>query len=137
MTPAKLASLHIAAFGPERAWSEAAFGKLLQDPAVILSIEETSFVLGRVTVDEAEILTVATAPASQGRGLATKALESFNALAAETGALSIFLEVAFDNAPALALYNRAGFKQVGERKNYYRKTDAPAVTALILHKDLP
>ena len=33
---------------------------------------------------------------------------------------SIFLEVRQSNSPAIALYEKCGFKQIAKRKNYYQ-----------------
>ena len=48
----------------------------------------------------------------------------------------MFLEVAKDNAPALALYERFGFVQVGERAGYYRRADGSRATAIVMRKSL-
>ena len=47
-----------------------------------------------------------------------------------------FLEVAKDNAPALALYERFGFAKVGERSGYYRRADGTRATAIVMRKAL-
>ena len=52
------------------------------------------------------------------------------------GAKSWFLEVEAQNAPALALYRRFGFEQVGERKSYYKTPKGEAAVALILRRSL-
>ena len=44
----------------------------------------------------------------------------------------MFLEVATDNAAALALYDRLGFVRAAQRKGYYRGGDA-----LVLKTALP
>ena len=44
----------------------------------------------------------------------------------------LFLEVADDNAAALALYRRLGFVEVGRRQRYYERPAVPAVDALVL-----
>jgi ribosomal-protein-alanine N-acetyltransferase len=44
----------------------------------------------------------------------------------------VFLEVDENNAPARALYRRAGFADVGRRKSYYQS----GASALVLRRDL-
>jgi len=56
---------------------------------------------------------------------------------AAAGAGSLFLEVAVDNVPAIALYDMAGFRHAGLRKSYYLRQGAPPADALILRRDLP
>ena len=48
------------------------------------------------------------------------------------GSHCLTLEVRASNAPAIALYEKLGFSQVGLRKNYYRD---PKEDALILRKE--
>jgi ribosomal-protein-alanine N-acetyltransferase len=50
------------------------------------------------------------------------------------GAEEVFLEVRESNAGALALYQAAGFRAVGQRAAYYR---SPREDALVLRTDLP
>ena len=38
--------------------------------------------------------------------------------------------------PALRLYQRAGFQEVGRREGYYRDPAGKAVAALVLRRDL-
>lgn len=136
MTPAALAATHLSAFGADKAWTADAFATFLDDPATILTGDANSFVLGRVTLDEAEILTLATAAPHQRQGLARNAMAEFVQRATASGATSIFLEVAKDNAPARAFYASAGFETVGARKNYYKRASGPAVDALILRSKI-
>ena len=44
----------------------------------------------------------------------------------------LFLEVADDNIPALVLYSRSGFKEVGRRKGYYQRANGAKADALVL-----
>ena len=136
MTPAALARIHAAAFTEARAWSEAEFAGLLGQPGTLLTHSDHAFVLGRITLDEAEVLTLACDPAHQRQGQAGRALALFAAQAKARGAASIFLEVAEDNTPARALYARAGFAQTGKRPGYYRTNDGRAVAALLLCRAL-
>jgi ribosomal-protein-alanine N-acetyltransferase len=50
------------------------------------------------------------------------------------GARSVFLEVDEGNVPAMRLYQRAGFREVGRREAYYPAGRGSA--ALILRRDL-
>lgn len=94
------------------------------------------FILSRVAADEAEILTVAVLPRKRGLGIANRLMQANLPQLQSAGARSWFLEVEAQNTPALALYKRWGFEQVGERKSYYRKADGDAATALILRRSL-
>ena len=78
---------------------------------------------------QAHINNLAVVPELRGRGLGTQLLEEVTAEAARLGATEVTLEVRESNKPALQLYQRAGFKQEGVRKNYYTK---PVEDALIL-----
>jgi len=94
--------------------------------------EAGGFVLARVIVDEAEILTLAVAPAVQRQGLARRLMTAAATRAASQGAACLFLEVSAANAPARALYAACGFTQVGRRRAYYDDGS----DALILRRDL-
>ncbi|WP_237060888.1 GNAT family N-acetyltransferase [Loktanella sp. M215] len=136
MTPSDLAATHRLAFANDRPWSAVEFSDLLAQRGVILCGTADSFILGRVTFDEAEVLTLATTPDHRRRGLARTALTEFHDRAKRAGAQTMFLEVAADNAPAIALYLACGFATVGRRRAYYARGDAPAADALIMRRDL-
>jgi ribosomal-protein-alanine N-acetyltransferase len=137
MTPAALARLHAAAFDRERPWSATEFAALLDGPGIFLLGDDRAALLARVTLDEAEILTLATDPAQRRRGRAAALLDAFHAGAAARGATRAFLEVAEDNAPARFLYEGRGYRTVGRRPAYYPRDNAPAAAALVLARDLP
>ena len=92
------------------------------------------FVLSRLAADEAEILTIAVDAAHQGRGVGRALLSENLRQAANAGAKVMFLEVAKDNAPALALYEGFGFARVGERAGYYRRADGTRASAVVMRK---
>ncbi|MFV0279637.1 MAG: GNAT family N-acetyltransferase [Rhodoblastus sp.] len=92
----------------------------------------SGFVLSRRAADEAEILTIAVAPGARGAGLATALLGNHLSRLARLGVSNLFLEVDESNRPALALYRRYGFEQVGRRPAYYAKPDGARTNALIL-----
>lgn len=136
MTPDTLAALHARAFSATRAWTAAEFANLLAQPGVLLTGDARCFALTRVTLDEAELLTIATDPAHRRQGLAAITLKTAESNAATSGAVQMFLEVAEDNSAARALYAAAGYTQVGRRPAYYLPKDASPVAALVLRKQL-
>lgn len=137
MTPEAMAATHARAFaGHGRAWSAAEFRTLLHSDHVFSLGDARAFALGRVVLDEAELLTLATDPAHRRAGRARACLTGFEALAAARGAVSAFLEVAEDNAPARALYRAANYSEVGRRKGYYTASDGTTVDALVLSRTL-
>ncbi|MDP1737876.1 MAG: GNAT family N-acetyltransferase [Caulobacter sp.] len=113
-----LAVLHAGAF--ERPWDEAAFEALLVTFNVFgLMLDGQGFILCRAVADEAEVLTLAVAPLVRRNGVGRALVEAAAATAAVRGADSLFLEVASENAAALALYAAAAFEPAGLRRGYY------------------
>jgi ribosomal-protein-alanine N-acetyltransferase len=141
MSPASLARLHALCFTYPRPWSEPEFANLLSGTGAFLVSDPQGFALGRAIAGEAELLTIAVAPCARGQGLGRHLLDRFLDDARQQGSAVVFLEVASDNAPALALYRAAGFAECGRRSGYYagpgpRKTDA-LVLSRVLSEALP
>ena len=136
MSPAELAALAARAYRHTQPWSEAEFASTLAHPTALLTCDEGAFVLGRVIVDEAEILALASDPDGQRQGRARKVLASFERDAQARGAVSVFLEVAAENAPARGLYAACGYAETGRRKGYYRLADGSRDDALLMTKAL-
>ena len=136
MTPQELASLHAAAFSAIRAWSADEFAGLLKHPGTFAIGDTRSFALIRTVLDEAELLTIATAPAMRRQGLARATLLAGEARARTEGAARIFLEVAEDNDAAIALYSASGYRQIGRRPGYYLPKDGAPLAALVMRKSL-
>ncbi|GBQ13743.1 ribosomal protein S18-alanine N-acetyltransferase [Komagataeibacter rhaeticus] len=123
---AMLARIHAAAFAPLHRWDARAMQALIDMPGVLtvlapeeLDGEASGFIMARMIGDEAEILTFAVNPVCQRRGIGRDLLARCVRQAASAGVVSVFLEVARDNAGALGLYHAAGFAPVGLRRNYY------------------
>ncbi|HZT24865.1 MAG TPA: ribosomal protein S18-alanine N-acetyltransferase [Pseudolabrys sp.] len=134
---AAIAELHSASF--RRGWSEQEVEGLLLDRHVLAHRtlargKLAGFIMSRLVEDEAEILSVAVAARAQGRGLARNLLNLHLRRLAGLGARTVFLEVDEHNTPAIALYDRAGFREVSRRPNYYES--AGGANALILRRDL-
>ena len=127
-----MAALHGASFTMPRPWSAVEFAELLASPRVFaLTTGAEGLLLGRVVVDEAELLTIAVDPAQRQQGLGRTLVQDFLAEAARRGAASAFLEVAATNVGALALYRACGFRQTGRRRGYYYGPDG-AVDAVLM-----
>jgi ribosomal-protein-alanine N-acetyltransferase len=135
------AALHAASFA--HAWSTSEFEALLSSKTTIggaavdaASDELRGFALSRIAADEAEILTLAVHAAFRNRGLGRALLSDTLARLTAAHVRSLFLEVEGANRPAIALYTRMGFREVGRRSGYYRKPDGATEAALVLRKDL-
>lgn len=128
--PLELAALHAQAF--DAPWDAAAFADLLDQPGVFAVAEPDGFILMRLVLDEAEILTLAVQPAARRAGLGGRLVGEGVVRATQGGAARVFLEVAESNAAARALYARAGFAEVGRRRAYYRRPDGSREDALTL-----
>ena len=129
-------------------WSAEEFESLLAGRDVIahavslpssfwrLNNEPSGFVLSRQAADQAEILTIAVTPKARGKGLGAALLAAHLPTLAALRVKSLFLEVEAGNKAAIRLYESFGFRQVGERKAYYRAADGGRATALVLRRDL-
>ncbi|WP_299007072.1 GNAT family N-acetyltransferase [uncultured Caulobacter sp.] len=135
-----LADLHDKAF--DRPWTALEFEDLLKSPGVFAVLGEAGepaeakgFILCRSIAGEAEILTIAVDPAARRRGWGAALVEVAAGVATETGAEALFLEVAVDNAAAIALYQATRFAKVGLRKGYYPHPDG-AKDAVVMRRAL-
>ena len=82
---------------------------------------------------ESDMMNVAVHPDHRRKGIAEALIENLSQGLKERGNVSLTLEVRASNDPAIALYHKLGFIQVGRRPNYYRN---PKEDALILRKPL-
>ena len=84
---------------------------------------------------ECHILNLCVRPELQRQGVGRRMLAHLLDLARKHGADTALLEVRPSNQPAIALYLRAGFGEVGVRRQYYPAANGRE-DALILAKDL-
>lgn len=131
----RLAAAHALCF--ESGWSAAEIARLLQQPAVFAQMAEhgddvAALALIRVVLEEAEVLTIGVTPDYRRAGVAADLLASCEAEARERGAGRMFLEVSAANVAARALYDRAGYSEIGVRRRYY----ADGQDAQVLEKSL-
>ena len=85
------------------------------------------YIGGQLIVDEMEIFNVAVGSDHRGCHLGDRLVSALCTAAAEAGAERVLLEVRASNTPAIALYQKHGFAEVGRRKNYYEKPREDAV----------
>jgi len=131
MTPEALAALHAICFEMPRPWSAQEFAGFLDADSTIFAGNSNGFALGRVVVGEAELLTLAVHPDHQGQGIGRQWLSRYHQLARSNGATESFLEVASNNAAAIALYQKAGYSLTATRPRYYRHPNGQLIDALI------
>lgn len=86
---------------------------------------------------DAEVMTIAVAPAAQREGIGRGLLAALVDEAQQRGAGRLLLEVRADNVAARNLYVATGFEQLGTRAGYYRRSGpdggtGDGVDALIL-----
>ena len=79
------------------------------------------------------MMNIAVTPQYRRQGVAQALVEALVAHLKERENISLTLEVRVSNAPAIALYNKLGFEQVGRRPRYYTN---PREDGLILRKEL-
>lgn len=77
--------------------------------------------------DEAFVQTIAVARSAQGRGIGARLLQALLDEATRRRQTRVLLEVRADNAPAIALYERFGFRRTGIRRGYYQPSGADAL----------
>jgi ribosomal-protein-alanine N-acetyltransferase len=78
--------------------------------------------------DVAQVMTIGVDPDHQRLGVGRELLRALVDRSRQLGASAVLLEVRVDNEPALALYRRFGFEQIGVRKRYYQPEDKDAYT---------
>lgn len=130
---ALLAAIHASAFPAHEAWEARTMATLLtMAGAVGLLADQDGMILLRLAADEGEVLTFAVRPEARRAGLGRALLEAGMLLLAARGAGALLLEVAEENAAALALYAACGFTRAATRRDYY----GPGRHALLLRAEL-
>lgn len=113
--------------------SRQSFRRLLYSAsAEVWVYEEAGQVIGnamllcRATSTQARLYSLVVHPQHHGRGIARALLETVERAAATRGCHRLSLEVRTDNAPALRLYQKAGFQLIRQITDYYAD-HAPAL----------
>lgn len=118
-------------------WSENAVRGELTNPLSlwIVAVDGDTvagYIGSQSVMGEADMMNVAVSPAYRRQGIAEKLVVSLVEKLTAQNVSSLTLEVRASNEPAIALYEKLSFVQVGRRPNYYTK---PKEDALILRKE--
>ena len=118
-------------------WSENSIASELDNKLafwlVALEGETVAGYIGSQTVmDETDMMNVAVHPDFRRQGIAEALVNGLVDRLKPMGSHCLTLEVRASNAPAISLYEKLGFSEIGRRKNYYRN---PREDALILRKE--
>lgn len=90
------------------------------------------YVGSQTVLGETDMMNIAVHPDYRKKGIGTGLIVSLIGALEQRGSHSLMLEVRASNAPAISVYQKLGFAEVGRRKNYYRN---PKEDALILRKE--
>ncbi len=123
------------------AWSAAAIERVLEPSGSFalltrLGPRPLGFLLCRLILDEAEILSIGVHPDHRQHGIGGVLLAAAMARAEARGAQWMFLEVAEDNMAARALYGAVEFEQTGWRAGYYPRGQSQSVSAVLMSRCL-
>lgn len=118
-------------------WSEKSVEEELINPLslwlVAVDGEKLAGYVGSQTVlGETDMMNVAVDPSFRRQGIGEKLISSLVDALKEEESHCLTLEVRASNEPAIRLYEKLGFSQIGRRPKYYRN---PREDALILRKE--
>ena len=133
---AQVAELEKICFG-SAAWSEKSVASELTNALAFWLVavdggRVAGYVGSQTVCDETDMMNVAVHPDFRRQGIGEKLVEQLVTELKSIGSHALMLEVRVSNAPAIGLYEKMGFLQVGLRKNYYRN---PKEDAMILRKE--
>ena len=90
------------------------------------------YIGSQTVMDETDMMNVAVHPDYRRNGIAEALVNDLVENLKKMGSHCLTLEVRASNMPAITLYEKLGFSEIGRRKNYYRN---PREDALILRKE--
>lgn len=121
-------------------WSRANFQDVLHSgyQAQILMAEATilGYFVAMKGVDEVHLLNITVEPEYQRQGWAQLMLDALDIWARGQNADWLWLEVRVGNTRARQVYESHGFRQVGQRKNYYSAGRGQREDALVMNMRL-
>ena len=117
-------------------WSENSIAQELTNPLSfwLVAVEDdkvAGYIGSQTVMGETDMMNVAVHPDFRRRGVAEALILRLVEVLKTRQSHCLTLEVRASNTPAIRLYEKLGFSQVGKRPGYYRK---PKEDALILRK---
>ena len=85
----------------------------------LIDSEIVGFAGVKIVDDQADIMNIVVKKSCRKKGIGFILLNELINICTNLNVSSIFLEVNENNLPAISLYKKIGFEQVGYRKNYY------------------
>ena len=118
-------------------WSLKSVRSELDNPLSLwlVAVEEdrvAGYIGSQSVLGESDMMNVAVHPDFRRQGIGQMLVAALADELKKAGNRCLTLEVRASNAPAIAMYQKLGFEQVGLRKNYYRN---PREDAKILSKE--
>lgn len=119
-------------------WSENSIASELENPlaywlVAVVDGELAGYVGSQTVLDGSDMMNIAVATQYRRQGIAEALILRLCNDLKDRNSICLLLEVRASNVPAISLYEKLDFLQVGRRKNYYRN---PKEDALILRKEL-
>lgn len=100
--------------------------ELLNDKTTYIVAKENHQIVGfagiMTCLDEATLNNIVVKKSCRGRGIGGELLDSIIELCGDLNMKSLTLEVDSSNTPAINLYKKFGFQNLGIRKKYYNHT---------------
>ena len=120
-------------------WTYSVFKEELKNPnsKYILALEKDNIVgFGGIwkAVDDIHITNIVVKKSLRKNGIGSMLLNKLIELSKKENINSITLEVNTKNIPAIKLYEKYGFKNVGIRKKYYNGTDDAVIMTMEVNK---
>ncbi len=119
-------------------WSERLFYDELKNPHTVYYVCEDD---GKIVayggvwhvLDEGQITNIAVKSKYRKSGVGSRLLDAIIGFSKDNDLSVVELEVRASNEPAIGLYKKFGFREVGVRKNYYKN---PTEDALLMNLEL-
>lgn len=117
-------------------WTRGNFADSLKSGYQLLALMGGDTLIGYFVamegVDEVHLLNITVAPQFQGQGYGVLMLDALSVWARSRQAQWLWLEVRVGNTRAMQVYERYGYRRVGERKNYYLADNGQREHAVVM-----